>query len=103
MAATLRLIGPITITAGTPRALTSTTVYAHSVLIQAASANTGNVYLQPVSATTLGIAYAAGEKGPITYDIVYGANTKIDLSQVYFDAEATGYVVKAVYFEWTGG
>lgn len=103
MAAIFKHLAPVSLTCNTANQLTSTTIYAASVVLEAPASNTSNIFFGSASCTSAnGIAIAAGKQLSWTHEIVYGANQKINLSQIYLDTDVTGNKVKCFYTEWLG-
>ena len=104
MASILTSLAPKTLTTGVATALSSTQIFASSAIIYADNLNTGNVYVGgPTVTTTNGIPIAKNQSQNLAYDLIYGANQKIDLSKVYLDTDTTGNAVRIVYVPWGGG
>lgn len=104
MAGTLTSITAVSLTNGVATQIVSTKTFASSVICYADSLNTGNIYMGGASVTTSnGIPISKNQSENISYDLVYGANQKIDLSSIYFDTDTTGNKVRVLYVPWTGG
>lgn len=105
MAATLTHIAtPITTTAGTFTALSSSQIFASTVVIQAGTGNTNYVYVGSSNVTgTNGIALGTAIAMTLTFDTVFGVNGKIDLSKIFLASDTTGNQVKCFYAAWSGG
>ncbi len=110
MAAYPITLTPITVTtAGTRVALSATTIFTSSILIEADTLNTGYIYWGGVDVTsTNGNSLAAGQGTSISadllkHDLSHGNHQKIDLSTVYVDASNNGNKVRVTYLPWQSG
>lgn len=87
--------------AGVATPVSQVSIKCSSIIFQAASANTGNVYFGASNVTTSnGIHIAKNETFELTFDNQYGNNNILDLSSLYFDTDNTGNTVKVAYIQW---
>ncbi len=101
MPAFVRLATVVTTTAGTPVAVSNSSLLVSSVIFYGDSTNTGNVYFGDQTVTTSnGIPIAKNQGWPISFDNQYGNNNIIDLSTIYFDSDNTGNKVRVAYIKW---
>lgn len=94
--------------AGTPVPLSATPIFASSIILEADTLNTGQIYWggAGVSAAN-GNSIKPSQPYSITcdtnkFDLSHGNASKLDLSQIYIDADTNGNKVRITYFPWTG-
>lgn len=95
MAAKIATLTAVTVAAaGTAQPLSATSLPVNSIIVQAATANTGNVFIgdSTVSATN-GITLIPGETYSITITAM-GRTDEIDTATVYVDAATNGDKVR---------
>lgn len=110
MATKYLTLDPVTVTtAGTPVVLSSSVIYASSIILEGDTLNTGNCYWgdSNVSATK-GNSIKAEQPYAITadlmrHDLSHGNNQKLDMSQIYIDADTNGNKVRVSYLPWNTG
>ena len=101
MAAQMRELSQLTLSvAGTRQRISSSQIIAYSVLVTAASTNTGSVVVgdSSVTATNAGAILSAGKSfqfGPIISSS--GGAEKIDLNQIYWDGTSSGDKISVSY------
>ena len=104
MSSILTSIAPVNLTNGVATQILSTKIYASSVICYADNLNTGNIYMGgPTVSVTNGIPISKNMSNSLAYDLVWGANGKIDLSSIYFDTDTSGNKVRVVYVPWGQG
>jgi hypothetical protein len=103
MAANFISLAPKSLTASAATKISSTQLFAASVVIYADNLNTGNVYLGGSNVTVSnGIPLSKNQSQNISYELVFGTNGKIDLSTIYMDTDTTGNLVRITYVQWDG-
>lgn len=96
-------------TAGTAVPLSATQIFASTIVIEADTLNTGNIYWGGVDVSaTKGNTLVAEQSNTLTadllrYDLSHGNNQKLDLSQIYVDADTNGNKVRVSYMLWSSG
>lgn len=89
---------PLSLTAGTPVAIGSSSILCTTIVLQADSANSGNIYFGGSGvAASNGVAIATGVAIGITYDNAAGYNTLLNLGNIYLNSDATGNKVRVLY------
>lgn len=91
------------LTAGVATPISTSDLYAGSIILVADALNTGNIYYGGSTVTAVnGIPIAKNGKDNLSYDLIYGVNTKWNLKEIYLDADTTGNAVRILYTEWQG-
>ncbi len=101
MAVKYRGLGYVTVTtAGTPVQISSTEIRAAGCLIQAASTNTGTIYVggDNLDATHRGCEIAPGDAISIEGPMIGGIEEEFDLSEIKIDSVSSGDKVLVSYF-----
>lgn len=109
MAAQITTLPIVTIpTAGVPVPLSATPIFASSIILEADTLNTGQIYWgdSNVSAAK-GNSIKPSQPYSITcdtnkFDLSHGNATKLDLSLIYIDTDTNNNKVRVTYFPWTG-
>lgn len=102
MAAIPTTITAVSLTNGVATQLTATSIFASSVILFADNLNTGNIYWGGSNVTVSnGIPIAKNQSENVTYDLVLGGNSKIDLSKIYLDCDTSGNKVRVLYIPWS--
>lgn len=101
MAAVLITLTPVTLTASAATPVKQSATVCSSVFFTADSLNTGNIYFGASNVSVSnGKPMAPGDELQIGYDLVFGTNGKIDLSQLYFASDNDGNAVRVTYIRW---
>lgn len=99
-------LGKFTTTAGTPLQVHPTSLVAHAVFIQAASSNTGKVYVMDRNGDkSTGVGVVAVIPVPTTNSIpayvetMTGSQNALDMLNYWFDVENSGEGVQVSYLQ----
>lgn len=101
MALMLIQLGTVTVsTAGTAVALkTGDEISATSIMLQADSNNTGNIYYGDSAVDSTGLFLGPGESVPIGGTSIRGITEGLFLNDIYIDSDADGNAVRVGYYK----
>jgi hypothetical protein len=90
--------------AGTAQQLSSTSIHVESIIITAATGNTGIIYIgdSNVASNRFALELDAGIAGTIDAPLAKGGSDFIDLAEVYFDGDTTGDDINVSYLQRAG-
>lgn len=98
---TIKTFHKVVTTAGTQVPLSSTTILARNICIQALASNTGSIYIgeSDVSSSDFGVEITAGNSFSIELPSMGEAGSDdIDLKDIWIDAETNGEGVSVTYY-----